>query len=349
METFKKSSSGSGSKTNKKKLLRKNKSSNRDENKSESLDADKVFDVINSEKNTKTSTDTMMKSYIEAKKILKDNNITISTITLDCKLHTLVDVNKFAKNVILREDGIVSVKFGNRNDLVTNRTIVVLKNKKKPSTRNFYNQATILMKPTNNPERNYINIKVFKNGSLQMTGCKDMDDFNNVTSTLIDILKKGRDVKTKNGTKVHIDFVEDVDKIGIYDVKIRMINSNFKLNYKVDRKKLYHLLKKNHKQSTKDTDIGHVECIYKPKGGHSCVNIKYMYDDKHKPSIFVFQTGAVIITGAKNLNHIIMAYYFINKILAKYYNEIRIIDLDKNTVEAEIAKFFKKNKSVKNV
>lgn len=287
-----------------------------------------------------------IESYIETKQFLKDHNITISTITLDCKLHTLIDVDKFAKNVILREDEIVSVKFGNRKDPATNRTIVVLKTKKKPSVKNFYNQVTILMKPTNNPARNYINIKVFKNGSLQMTGCKDMDDFNNVTTTLIDILKRGRDFKGKNNKINHIDFIDDPKKIGIYDVKIRMINSNFKLNYKVDRKKLARLLKKNHRQTTKDKEIGYVECKYEPTGGHSCVNIKYKYDDKNKPSIFVFQTGAVIITGAKNLHHIIMAYHFIHKILNKYYNEVRIVELDHKAVQEEIVKFFKKTNKV---
>ncbi len=55
------------------------------------------------------------------------------------------------------------------------------------------------MKPTNNPTRNYINIKVFKNGSLQITGCKDIDDFYNVFETLIRILKRGCDVKIDNG------------------------------------------------------------------------------------------------------------------------------------------------------
>lgn len=283
-------------------------------------------------------------SYLEAKQFLEDHNISISTITLDCKLHTLIDVDKFAKNVILKEDEIVSVKFGNRKDPATNRTIIVLKTKKKSSIKNFYNQVTILMKPTNNLARNYINIKVFKNGSLQMTGCKDMDDFNNVTTTLIKILKRGKDIKGKNGEIVHINFIDDPKKIGIYDVKIRMINSNFKLDYKVDRKKLAKLLKKNHHQNTKDKEIGYVECKYEPTGGHSCVNIKYKYDEKNKPSIFVFQTGAVIITGAKNLHHIIMAYHFIHKILNKYYKEIRIIELDHKVVQEEIAKFFKNNK-----
>ena len=278
----------------------------------------------------------MANSLSTTDNFLRDHDIKISTITLDCKLRTLVNVDKFAKNIDLREDGVVSVKFGDRNNLATNRTIVVVKSKKKPSTKSFYNQVTILMKPMNNPSRNYINIKVFKNGSLQMTGCKDLNDFHNVTNTLISILKAGKKINNKR-----IKFIEDADNIGIHDVNIRMINSNFKLDYKIDRKKLKELLKKNHGCYTKDTDIGYVEYKYKPNGGHSCVNIKHKPDEHNKTSIFVFQTGAVIITGAKKINHIIMAYQFIQKILTRYYDEIKIVDLDQKAVQLELAKFYR--------
>ncbi|ANB50549.1 hypothetical protein [Powai lake megavirus] len=291
--------------------------------------------------NKNTDVDSYIETYMEAKNFLKNNNILVSTITLDCKLGTLIDVDRFAKYVVLKEEEIVSVKFGNRNNPATNRTIVVIKPKKKPSKKNFYNQVTILMKPMNNPIRNYINIKVFKNGSLQMTGCKDMDDFYNVTLTLVKILKKGRLMKNKKGEQVKINYIDDVDKIGIYDIKIRMINSNFKLNYKIDREKLANILKKYHGKHSKDKEIGFVEYKFQPMGGHSCVNIKYNHENGNKTSIFVFQTGAVIITGAKTFDQIIIAYNFIHKILNKYYDRIKIVDLEEIVVQEEIAKYFK--------
>ncbi|AEQ33220.1 TATA-box-binding [Acanthamoeba polyphaga mimivirus] len=294
--------------------------------------------------NKNTDIDNYIETYMEAKNFLKNNNILVSTITLDCKLGTLIDVDRFAKYVVLKEEEIVSVKFGNRNNPATNRTIVVIKPKKKPSKKNFYNQVTILMKPMNNPIRNYINIKVFKNGSLQMTGCKDMDDFYNVTLTLVKILKKGRLMKNKKGEQVKINYIDDIDKIGIYDIKIRMINSNFKLNYKIDREKLANILKKYHGKHSKDKEIGFVEYKFQPMGGHSCVNIKYNHENGNKTSIFVFQTGAVIITGAKTFDQIIIAYNFIHKILNKYYDRIKIVDLEEIVVQEEIAKYFKTKK-----
>lgn len=279
--------------------------------------------------------------YYEAKSFLQTKGVVISTITLDCKLHTLVDIAIFAKHVVLCHGKVLSVAFGDPDDPTTNRSIIVLKKKKKPGKGGFYNQTTILIKPTNS-NRNNINIKVFKNGSLQITGCKDMDDFKNVITILIGVLKEGA---WADGT--YIPFIDNPNNIGIYSVNIRMINSDFRLHYKVDRKKLYKLLKKNHWRNTEDTEIGYVDCKYNPTGGHSCVNIKYRYNENNRPSIFVFETGAIIITGAKTLHQIIQSYKFIKKILAVYYHQIKIIELNSLKVQAEIRKFFNRKLSQK--
>lgn len=340
-----------GSKTSKPK--------NKDDHITNEIDINALFNIIKKKEPSKnevkkpitfpkcdnTSINTIQ-SYVDKKDFLVDNNITISTITLDCKLHTLINVDVFSKHVVLKEDGIVSIKYGNRNDIATNRTIVELRKKKKVSTRNFYNQVTILMKPMNNIERNYINIKVFQNGSLQVTGCKDMDDFNNIAHTLINILSTGKDIKNSKGKLIrHVDYIVDHASIGLYDTKIRMINSNFKLNYKIDRMNLARLLRSQYGKYTKDTEIGYVEHKYEPNGKHACINIKYKYDEQKSPSIFVFQTGAIIITGAKNLQHIIASYAHINKILDKFMNMIRIIDLDPIAVQKEAMKYLKDKKA----
>jgi len=127
-----------------------------------------------------------------------------------------------------------------------------------------------------------------------------------------------------------------------------MINSNFKLNYKVDRKQLAVLLKKNHRINTKYIEIGPVDFKYKPTGGHSCVNIKHHYDEISNPSIFVFQTGSIIITGAKNLQHIISSYIFIHKILTRYHHQIIIPDLNINALRREMNLYFRNRYAIPN-
>src|SRR6266567_193883 len=79
-----------------------------------------------------TSTNTVQ-SYADAIDFLEKHKIKISTITLDCKLHTLIDVDTFAQNIELKENEIVCIKYGNRNNTATNRTIVSFTPKKKPS------------------------------------------------------------------------------------------------------------------------------------------------------------------------------------------------------------------------
>jgi TATA-box binding protein (TBP) (component of TFIID and TFIIIB) len=280
----------------------------------------------------------VVRSYHDAKSFLEEHDIKISTITLDCKLHTKINVERFAKYVPLTETGILSVKFGDPDNTKTNRTIIFIKSKKKPSKRNFYNQVTIRMRPMNNPSRNPINIKVFKNGSLQMTGCKDMDDYHNVTNTLIEILKSGVKIKRDNRT-IKGRLAENPEEIGIFDTKIRMINSNFKVDYNIDRKKLAELLRINHGFGSNDEEFGYIQSKYKPAGGHSCVNIKHYYDEHNHPSVFVFQTGSIIITGAKNYYHIISAYKFIIKVLERYHTAVRIPILDMEKIQLEIARF----------
>ena len=62
-------------------------------------------------------------------------------------------------------------------------------------------------------------------------------------------------------------------------------------------------------------------------------------NDKKKISIFVFQSGAIIITGANNVNHIMSAYEYITEKLKKNYNKI---------VKKKLDTLLKNNKTLSN-
>lgn len=281
-------------------------------------------------------------AYYETKKFLKDKKILISTMTIVCKIGSLVDVETFAQKIILKKNGILFVKYGPRNDIATNRSIIQIKSKKKPSQRAFYNQTTVLIAPRNNPERRDkpINIKVFKNGSIQATGCRDMDDFKDVIENLIRILIAGYNMKNSRNQIVSVPYVTTPENVNIYDVRIKMINSNFKMGYKIDRNQLYDAIRTNHSQFTEDEEFGYIDCKFEVTG-HSCVNIKYRYSSTETPSVFVFQTGSIIITGAKNYLHIVKGYEFITKLLARYKEQILVCDIDKRTMMREMKKFLR--------
>ena len=113
-----------------------------------------------------------------------------------------------------------------------------------------------------------------------------------------------------------IVFVTEKDNVNtnqICDFNIRMINSNFYSGVLVDRSNLCNLLR----------EIG-VKCIYEPCT-HACVNIKYECKND-VISIFVFESGSIIITGAKKVEDIDKSFQFIIDLL--YTNFYKIVKFD---------------------
>lgn len=282
--------------------------------------------------------------YIKYKNFLEEKGISISTMTIVCSTGSKINISNFSKTIVLRESEIVYIKYGYRNKKIIVRTIVPIKKKKKKKITkesNFYNQLTIKMRCPNHVQNRYVTYKIFLNGSFQITGCKDMDDFYNTASTLIKILKEGKYVKNNLGEYDYYQYAEDPENIGIYNVRICLINSNFKVGYKIERKKLASILKEKHGRNSKNKEIGYVENKFEPSSGHSCVNIKYCYAPGKKVSIFVFQTGSIIITGKITLEKLVEGYHFINKILNMYLNDIRIVTISKNEMDEAIKKYKK--------
>ena len=281
-----------------------------------------------------------LETYITLRSYLQERGIRIVTIASNADICSKVNIYHFARYVPLSMEGVRTVDYDNRG---ANRIVraLIIKKKKSIPRRAFFNQTTIQMKPRPNPNNDEINIKVFKNRSLQITGCKDMEDFYDVVTRLIEILKNGVTATFQDGTEHKIAFCKNPDELEIKDVMIRLIVSCFNLDYKIDRRHLARLLKHNHSLYSKDQEIGYIKFKNDPNGKHSCVNIKYRYDDDTTISIFVFHTGSVIITAAKTLPQIISAYEYAMKILVRYREQVRVIDFDP-TIMASIIKNYRK-------
>jgi TATA-box binding protein (TBP) (component of TFIID and TFIIIB) len=167
-----------------------------------------------------------------------------------------------------------------------------------------------------------VNIKLFCDGAIQMTGCKTIDHSIEVlTKVLFELKKTKAIIDYKTMTVVEKPFVTNADILTIKDVtnlRIAMINSGFKIPFRVDRGKLYNLLLESN-----------FECLFDP-AKHACVNIKCEHPDK-TISIFVFEKGSIIITGAQNCDQIFTAYDFINKYLLKNHQHIKKNDILTNS------------------
>ena len=243
-----------------------------------------------------------------------------------CNLNTKINIDNIEKYLILDENSIIKKKKNNNNfeSLYTENK----KNKRKLdnniSKNYFYNQITVIIRITNGKYNNLnnepkINMKLFKNGSIQMSGCKTIEYINIALNKLIFKLKETINI-INNNELINISFIENND-ITINNFKIDMINSNYKVNIQLDREKLHNLLLKKKIKSSYEP------CI------RACVIIKYKPEyrnyiiDNHinafkDVSIFIFQKGNIIITGAKSKYDIIYSYNYINNILSTHRDEI---------------------------
>lgn len=255
------------------------------------------------------------------------NGISISTMCASCKLNTRLNIPNIEKYLLLNPDDILTVKKSKE----TMRTLIAIKNKpkrmKKIDTKNkqkdtsknhFYNQITVVVRVTNGQVKDLnevpkINMKLFRNGSVQMSGCKSIKNINIALNKLINKLKEVK-AKIEDGIIVEKTFIEEPDIITVKDFKIDMINSNYQVSMQIDRDKLYNLLIKKKIKSSYEP------CI------RACVIIKYIplveNIEQKEVSVFVFQKGNIIITGARSQSHILSAYTYINEILLTHKDEI---------------------------
>ncbi len=247
--------------------------------------------------------------------------VSISTMCAKCKLGTELNIDFIKNHINLSEDDILTVKINNDNM----RTLIEAKKKKrrtkrktKTSSNPFYNQITVVIRINEGPYENMhdepkINLKLFKNGSVQISGLKNIEFANRALNKLIYCLSQVKG-KMIDGKIQEVSFVENKTKLGIFDFEIYMINSNYMVNLMIDRTKLYALL------LMKKIKASYEKCV------RACVNIKYVppeHNNEEKDvSVFIFEKGNIIITGARNFHHVIATYDYINNILLNHIDDI---------------------------
>ena len=167
-------------------------------------------------------------------------------------------------------------------------------------------------------------------------------------------------IESKELDMLFAESIEDLDQIHIENIDIVLINSDFNINFKIKRNNLYSILSKDYQITTR-----YEPCIYPG------VNSKYYWNkayenfeyegkcycskpcigkgkgngdgDCKKITIAAFQSGSVIITGAREIIHIEKAQAFINRVFRENYDLIRKIDAPfiEKTVEKKAKKYVK--------
>ena len=255
--------------------------------------------------------------------------IRISTMTIISNLNSIINIEDLFELLELDDNikndiypRIEFLKYG--GDKIKGNTKI---NKKKKNKKNYFqNQITICILLDINKK---INMKLFKNGKIQLTGIKDINIINNGCNYIFDIIRKFNE---KNS------IIEDTSKFNYindnYDIVL--INSDFKVNYLLNRDNIFKLLINMNFFVIFEPDI------------YPGVNLKYFINSNNKNkgicnctekcngkgngvgdgnckriTIAIFQSGSIIITGSKNFNQIDICFEFINKLLKNnFYNII---------------------------
>jgi TATA-box binding protein (TBP) (component of TFIID and TFIIIB) len=195
--------------------------------------------------------------------------------------------------------------------------------------RHFDNQVTVILR-SDGPGPTCMNMKVFKNGKVQITGIKRTEQGLGAIEHLVRVLSDMNDAFP--GT------VLSPDKLAAVGYRVCLINSDFNIGFPIRRERLYAVLRKEY-----DTICMFEPCIYPG------VKIKYMWNKKpqssatgacmcsspcsgrgegdgdgccRKVTIAVFQSGSVIITGAHTLEQIESAYSFVVSVAERHYEAI---------------------------
>ena len=279
----------------------------------------------------------------------------ISTMTITGNINSIIDLDTFYANLDIMEVncdacGVVYAEYGNnKHDRISKGTHVrknaVRKHTKKAeSTKRFDNSVTLLLRISMGNE---INVKLFKNGKVQMTGVKTENDGHRVLQHVTDLVTRvHNNVCDKEGT--NNSMVKDIDTLRPSDLSIHLINSDFKVNMEIRRDLLYRLLIEDYSvictyepciypgvkiQYYLNRNSNNTHSIHKP-GQCTCVdgvcNGKgdgFTTTNCKKITISVFQSGCVLITGVTRKEHIDIGYDFIVGVLKRHEQRVKRVRL----------------------
>lgn len=200
--------------------------------------------------------------------------------------------------------------------------------KRKKSKNIFFNQSTLVVRRlTSGTSYKEVNIKLFKNGGIQMTGIPS-DTF----------ARETLDWLAKQLTLFSEPVLDGPPKPHRYAVQL--INSDYQVNGSINREKLHEVLVTEYNLFSSFESTIYQGC-----------DTKYYYNEAAPPdapegicpcgdtlcsgtgdgttlgackeiTISPFHTGSIIITGARKIEQIEKAYRFINGVLTRFCTEL---------------------------
>jgi TATA-box binding protein (TBP) (component of TFIID and TFIIIB) len=224
------------------------------------------------------------------------------------------------------------VKFEHRADVIGESHRDALTNRK-ITNKSFFNQSTLVVRravrvggmlPSANMFKE-VNIKLFGNGSVQMTGINSEEFARETLEWLINECAKLSEtpfMKPPAVNKMNIQMINSDFSIGvpIHSEAIHAILRDRYSLFSIFEKTLYQGVDTKYFYNTardQEADPGVCDCPTHCSGqgtGHGAGECKRI-------TISIFQTGNIIITGARNMDQINEAHEFINRVFDRHEAE----------------------------
>lgn len=181
----------------------------------------------------------------------------------------------------------------------------------------FYN-AYIFNWQTKYQYTKVVSVKIFPNGKIQVAGCKTLMSCAYIIRKCINKL---------------VPFMEELNTYNLNDIKIGMINSDFKLKNQINITKLCDLLNEN----LVDLNGNFQSVVYQPIK-YPAINTKFITNDnildynnhvykhgikkkyKNNLSILFFRSGSIIITGGNNISDYLYVYKYLLELFCNNFN-----------------------------
>ena len=262
----------------------------------------------------------------------------VSTITCNANIgeNIFIDLSILYDNItpIFENNNIIWIQ--NSSDEykgINPKKIRKSKKEKKKKTR-FDNQITILyqINDTYRP-----NVKIFKNGNIQLTGINKLEsDVENISNYIINEIKKAYIINKKINLNYEKEGQEEFfNKLKFDNFKIRMINTDFKTytnpectdRFYIRRKELHNILINNKYNNKSSFQPGiyqgvKLEYYYNPYNDNGICQCKvhnfskkYNISDCKKVTVAIFESGSILITGGVNFDQVNKAYNHITNII----------------------------------
>jgi len=218
------------------------------------------------------------------------------------------------------DEGVLKFEHNNQvlgcshKDIFTNRKI---------TSKSFFNQSTIVLRRKTDDGWKEVNVKLFANGGIQMTGVTSESFAYKAIEWLLQLIQSLPQLPFK-------------DTLTIQRFSVQLINTDYALNKFINQDALHKILINEYNlfsmlektiyqgvntkffYNTSNPGVGICKCKTFCKGQGTGEG----EGECKRITMSIFRTGRIIITGARQLGQIEAAYDFLNGVLDKHHKTV---------------------------